>query len=234
MVADGGFKSTIVSRAAPGHAMSVIADFSVPADQFALGHLLEVRPGVQIRLESMIPTGQSVIPYFWVRSPDVEAVEDALRESDIVDEVQLVDRVGEETLFRVTWSAEVNGVIGSIQDADSVILGGSGHGDHWSFQLRFPGNDALSTFYRTVVEKGIDLELEGVHNPLESSEPPELQLTDEQREALVVALDEGYFEVPRETTLVELAENLGISDSAVSQRIRRGLTKILSTRLAAG
>lgn len=214
--------------------MSVIADFSVPADAFPLGNLLEVRPGVQVRLESLIPTGQSVIPYFWVESPDVEAVERALRESDIVESVDLVDRAGTETLFRVSWSESVNGLIEAIRNTDSVILGGQGHGDHWSFQLRFSGNDSLSSFYRAVVEKGIDLELEGVHNPLEASEPPELQLTDEQREALVVAFEWGYFEVPRETTLVELAEELEISDSAVSQRIRRGLTKILSTRLGAG
>lgn len=211
--------------------MSVIADFSVPADQFPLGNLLEVRPGVQIRLESLIPTGHSVIPYFWVESPDVEAVEEALHGSDIVEAVEQVDRVGNETLFRVTWAESVNGVIETIRDTESVILGGKGHGDHWSFQLRFPENDSLSSFYRNVIDKGIDLELEGVHNPLESSEPPELQLTDEQREALVVALDRGYFEVPRETTLVELADVLDISDSAVSQRIRRGLSKILSTRL---
>ena len=211
--------------------MSVIADFSIPADQFPLGDLLEVRPGVQVRLESLIPTGESVIPYFWVQSPDVEAVERTLRDSDIVESVEIVDRVGNETLFRVAWSQGVNGVIETIKDTDSVILESSGHGDHWSFQLRFPGNDALSTFDRTVVEKGVDLELEGVHNPLEADEPPELQLTEQQREALVVALDHGYFEVPRETTLVELAEELNISDSAVSQRIRRGLTKILSNRL---
>lgn len=214
--------------------MSVIADFSVPADQFPLGNLLEVRSGVQVRLESLIPTGQSLVPYFWVRSPDVDAVERALEESDHVDEVELVDHVGDETLFRVAWTESIDGLVGAMQETQSVILGGTGHGDNWSFQLRFPGNDSLSTFYRTVVEKGIDLELEGVHNPLEASEPPELQLTDEQREALVVALERGYFEVPRETTLVELAEHLGISDSAVSQRIRRGLTKILSARLATG
>jgi len=182
----------------------------------------------------MIPTGQSVIPYFWVQSPDVEAVEQALQEADVVSEFALVDRVGDETLFRVAWHESVDGVIETIRDTDSVILGGRGHGDHWTFQLRFQGNDSLSTFYRTVVEKGIDLELEGVHNPLEESEAPELQLTEEQREALIIALDDGYFDVPRGTTLVELADELGISDSAVSQRIRRGLTKILSARLTAG
>ena len=211
--------------------MSVIADVSIPAEQFALGHLLEVRPGVQVRLESMIPTGETTIPYFWVETPDVDAVEAALRESPIVEAATIVDRVGDEALFRVDWTADVDGVVDAITEADCVILGGNGHGDHWTFQLRFPDYDDLSTFYRTVMDKGISVDLEGVHNPMEESGPPVGKLTAEQREALRIAFEAGYFSVPREITLVELAERLGISDSAVSQRIRRGLSKLLASGL---
>ena len=211
--------------------MSVIADFSVPAEQFALGHLLEVRPGVQVHLESMVPTGETMIPYFWVEDPDIEAVEEALLESTYVEEASIVDRVGDEALFRVVWAEDVNGIIETITETESVILEGNGHGDNWTFELRFPEYDALSRFYRSVVEKGISITLENVHNPIDQSGPRSNVLTDEQREALQTALEEGYFTVPREVTLVELADQLGISDSAVSQRIRRGLRKLLTTNL---
>jgi predicted DNA binding protein len=212
--------------------MSVIADFSIPADQFALGHLLEVRPGVQVRLESMVPTGEAMIPYFWVEDPDIEAVEAALLESEYVEDATIVDRVGNEALFRVVWAEHVDGVVDTIRETESVILGGNGHGDHWTFELRFPEYDALSQFYRSVVDKGVSITLENVHNPIDQTRPRSNALTEEQREALQTALKEGYFAVPRDITLVELAEKLGISDSAVSQRIRRGLTKLLTTNLA--
>lgn len=211
--------------------MSVIAGFSIPAKDFALGHLLEVRPGVQVRLESMVPTGETVIPYFWVKTPDITDVEAALEGSPIVNDAKIVDTVGDEALFRVAWSEDVDGVIETIKTTDCVILGGRGHGDHWTFQLRFPQYDHLSTFYRSVVDKGISMELESVHDPIDQSGPPGVSLTDDQRDALVMALEKGYFAVPRGITLVELAEDLGISDSAVSQRIRRGLTRLLSSGL---
>lgn len=211
--------------------MSVIADFSIPAEEFALGEVLEVRPGVQVRLESLIPTGQSLIPYFWVRSPDVDAIEEALGESPLVADVRVLDSLGDETLFRVTWSDDLDGIVDSIKESDCVILEGRGHGDRWTFQLRFPGNDDLSKFYRSVVDQGIPIDLEGVHNPIDQRGRPRLDLTQEQHEALVTALENGYFAVPREITLVELADRLGISDSAVSQRIRRGLSKLLSAGL---
>jgi predicted DNA binding protein len=211
--------------------MSVIADFSVPADEFALGHLLEVRPGVQVRLESMIPTGDAVVPYFWVETPDVDAVEAALRESPLVADADVVDRLGEEALFRVVWSDDIDGIIDAFGGTEAVVLEGEGRGDHWSFQVRFPEYEALSAFYRGVVDRDVSITLDGVHNPVEASETAEFGLTPEQREVLVLALETGYFAVPRKVTMVDLAEELGISDSAVSQRLRRGLAKVLSTTL---
>lgn len=44
-------------------------------------------------------------------------------------------------------------------------------------------------------------------------------LTQKQRQAAVRALAAGYYELPRETTLEELAVELGISKSALSQRL---------------
>lgn len=214
--------------------MSVIADFSVPAEEFALGHLLEVRPGVQVRLESMIPTGESAIPYFWVSTPDVEAVEVALQDSPIVDDVSVIDEVEDEALFRVDWNEAVDGLVDVIRESDAVVLEANGHGDHWSFQVRFPEYDALSSFYQDVVDENISIDLAGVHNPVEPTRVSTFDLTPEQREALLLALEEGYFDVPREVTMVELAQKLGISDSAASQRLRRGLTKVLSDTVADG
>lgn len=209
--------------------MSVIAEFTIPADEFALGHLLEVREGVKVRLESMIPTGGAMIPYFWVQSPDVEAVQEALLDSPIVHDVKVVDTVEEEALFRVNWAEEVDGLVTSIRQSDGVVLEGEGHGDYWTFQFRFPEYESLSTFYRDTVDTGITIDLENVHNPIDATPASEMGITPEQYEALELAVDSGYFSIPRETTLIELADELGISDSAVSQRIRRGLHKILSS-----
>jgi predicted DNA binding protein len=214
--------------------MSVLAEFSIPADQFALGQLLEVRPGVRIRLESMVPTGDAVIPYLWVRSPDAGAVREALRGSAIVESAHVLDEVDDETLFRVDWSGEVNGFVGAIRETRAVVLEGEGHGDRWSFQLRFPEYDALSAFHSDVVDRGVSVELEGVHNPIESPSPESFGLSSEQYEALELALERGYFAVPREVTMVELAGELGISDSATSQRLRRGLAQVLSGTIARG
>jgi len=211
--------------------MSVIADFSLPADAFALGELLEVRSGIQVELETMVPTEETLLPYFWVDTADAGAIESALNSSPLVDAVVPVEQLGDDTLFRVAWTDEIDGLLEAIANSDGVVLDGTGYGDEWAFQLRFPDKESLSQFYRTVVADDVKIDLTSVHEPIETAGDPAFELTAEQQEVLTLALEQGYFDVPRDVTLVELAEMLHISDSAVSQRIRRGLTTILSATL---
>lgn len=57
-------------------------------------------------------------------------------------------------------------------------------------------------------------------------------LTPEQRDTLLTALERGYFEEPREITLQELAEVLDLSPTAVSGRMRRGQATLVARSLA--
>ncbi len=52
-------------------------------------------------------------------------------------------------------------------------------------------------------------------------------LTDRQREVLAVAHRRGYFDVPRECTLAELADALGVDTSSASETIRRGTGRVV-------
>ncbi|MDG5776629.1 bacterio-opsin activator domain-containing protein [Haloarculaceae archaeon H-GB2-1] len=57
------------------------------------------------------------------------------------------------------------------------------------------------------------------------------RLTDRQRETLVTAYQNGYFDQPRRTTAVECARTLGISQSTFSQHLRVTLRKVLDELL---
>lgn len=47
-------------------------------------------------------------------------------------------------------------------------------------------------------------------------------------EIVRIALEKGYYEVPRATTLTELGDELGISDVEVSKELRRASQECLS------
>ncbi|MCU4752740.1 helix-turn-helix domain-containing protein [Halobacteria archaeon AArc-curdl1] len=56
-------------------------------------------------------------------------------------------------------------------------------------------------------------------------------LTTTERKTIERALETGYYEVPRATTLSDLAESLEVSDAAVSKTLRRAESKLLSPSL---
>ncbi|ODR82855.1 DNA-binding protein [Haladaptatus sp. W1] len=48
------------------------------------------------------------------------------------------------------------------------------------------------------------------------------ELTEQQHETLRSAMEWGYYEIPRRATATDLAEELGVSHQAISERLRRG------------
>ena len=58
------------------------------------------------------------------------------------------------------------------------------------------------------------------------------ELTEKQKEAIQRVSDAGYYEQPRETTLSEVASELDITQSALSQRLRAGENKLFQQLFA--
>ena len=64
------------------------------------------------------------------------------------------------------------------------------------------------------------------------SEPPGDGLTDRQSEALRIAYERGYFDIPRRASLEDIAAELDISASSVSERLRRAQTELIEETVA--
>lgn len=52
--------------------MGVVAELIVPADSFPLGVVFASLPDVEVELDRVVPLGDGVVPYFWVRGASVE------------------------------------------------------------------------------------------------------------------------------------------------------------------
>jgi hypothetical protein len=60
----------------------------------------------------------------------------------------------------------------------------------------------------------------------------DIPVTDKQREAVEAAVEMGYYAEPRQATLSDLADRLGVSRSALSQRLTAVETKLVETLAA--
>jgi len=78
-------------------------------------------------------------------------------------------------------------------------------------------HERVATMGRRLSDLGLSFEVERVRQRVD----PARLLTDRQRELLLAAVDLGYYDVPREATLTEVAEHVGIAKSTCSETLQR-------------
>ncbi|WP_276259020.1 helix-turn-helix domain-containing protein [Haloglomus litoreum] len=207
--------------------MSVYLEFTIEADAFHLGRVLDPPPGISLELERVVPTGSMVVPFVWVTGEDYSAFERGVRSHSAVESLTALDRNGEQGLYRLEWKHSPTDLIDAMARSDAVILEATGD-TSWTFRLRFTNHDNLTAFHNAIDDQHISIQVKRTYTlTKESSRGQRLDLTPEQREALVLAVKWGYFASPREVSLGELAEEFGISQQATSKRIRQANEKIL-------
>ena len=216
--------------------MSVLLEFTIDSEQFKLGSVLSGGGTLEFELERIVPTGGYIMPFVWVSTDgdpvqELPRFEESVRDSAQVHEVLALDRVADGGLYRIEWEEQEEGLIQALARTDATVLEAYGN-ETWSFRIRFIDHDRLTDFYNYLTEHDIEVHIERTYTfAPESARKRDFGLTNEQREALVLALRRGYFETPSEVSLEELAAELGISKQAVSNRIRLGNKKILQPLL---
>jgi predicted DNA binding protein len=211
--------------------MSIIAEFTIPSAEFVFGDVFTEAPDTSIELERIVPATGSMMPYFWVKCTDHEGIERVIRTHPAIRDLTRLDYVDDYALYRATWDEDCHDLLGGIGESEGVILEAYSN-DRWFFRLRFPNHDKLAGFYNYCTEHSISLHLGRVYTLSErAAEGRQFGLTPEQREALVLALNHGYFDTPSEVSLSELGDELGISQQAMSKRVRGGTKRVLTKAL---
>lgn len=204
---------------------NIIVDVTIPAESLELGRILTEHPGITVRLERIVPLQSEVIPLMWVTNGTGGTIKAALQDHSQIEFVQSLTPADEVELFEVRWQPDFNGLIRAMVDADARMLKGEGTAEGWEFRLRFTAHEDLTAFNQTVTDQGIPLTLQQLQNPTEPDKRS--TLSTKQRESIKQAYRRGYFNVPRDSTVSDLAASMNISDSAFSQRLRRGLSTLV-------
>jgi len=211
--------------------MSVIVEFRVPSGDFELGQILSVEGDSTIELETLVPLGEASVPLFWIRNSTRESFVESVQRHPSVDEATRVDAFEERTLLTLDWDANQDHLVSAVQSNDGQMLNAVGSAASWRFEVRFPTHESLSAFSTSCGDDGIDPEVTRVYNPSDPDVQPWYGLTEPQLEALTLAIEMGYYDIPRGCTTKELADELGISDQAVTERLRRAIVALVSYTL---
>lgn len=167
---------------------------------------------------------------FWARGVTRDDLEATLRSDRTIATVEALSASTAGTLYRSTHHADEPTVAAynAAIEHDVLVLTASSEGDGWNVRLRVPDRDALSAFCARCETHDVDVTVVSIRDRDTVALNDEFDLTAPQRELLALAWKQGYFAIPRETTLSELAADLDISQQAASERLRRGLWNLVS------
>lgn len=211
--------------------MAIEASFIVEDSEFPLSAVFEHLSSVTIELDRVVPTTTAAIPYFWIYTDDTTKLNTNLADDIGIDHITVIDQIEEAMFVRIDWNLDHESVLTAIINTDVTLLSGKGHGGQWVFKLRAGEQAEISTFQTYCRNHNLSVELTQLHlvSPLKNRQ--EYDLTTDQRTALELAYNRGYFESPRGATQEDIGSELGITRQAVSSLLQRGIGQLIASTL---
>ncbi len=181
-----------------------------------------------------IETGQTLV-FVTVYGPDdeFEAFESTLETDPTVFDPVCVDRYPDRRVYRLAVADQTITIISKTAEFGGRLLDCSSTRDGWQAQIRFPDRDALIEFNQYCRDQDVSVAVEHLRVSDDEGDGV-IALTEKQQELLTVAHEEGYFDVPRGISQDELADRLGVSKSAISQRLRRSIGALCASSMNSG
>ncbi|MFC4451882.1 helix-turn-helix domain-containing protein [Halorussus aquaticus] len=211
--------------------MAIEASFTIDEADFPLSAVFAQLTDATIELDRIVPTSNAIIPYFWIYADDTATFTTDLSDDIGVDQVSIIDEVEGQMFVRVDWNLDHESVLTAIVNTDVALLSGIGNKKQWTFEVRANEQRELSEFQTYCQKHDIPIELTQLHALASLKSDREYDLTEGQREALVLGYSKGYFDTPRTASQDDLAGELGISRQAVSSRLQRGLRRLVASAL---
>lgn len=218
--------------------MSTIVEATLSADQFALSETLQRRPSTEFEtVRVVVDSTDHAMPFLWATAEDLDGLPSVIAEDPSTRNVDVLTAFEEEYLFQVEWTNRIRTICHVIVEERGTILDAYGKNDAWTFRILFPEHGFVSSTHDFCAEYDLDVEFERIYDLSGSFRRGRYGLTESQYETILAAYDRGYYAVPRETTLEDLAADLDVSHQALSERLRRGhgtlVERALRPKLAA-
>lgn len=220
--------------------MRLLAEFEIFCEALPLVEVAATVPEATLLLELQFNHGDRPLFLVTVRGGAHGAVEDALTDAFDVAEWTLIGQAGDTRRYQVSPALSFEEQLGdhiddltgleALATADAIIERIEVLPDGWRQTGWFATRDAFREF-SSFWQQNADFRLLRLTRDGEPEAPGD-GLTDQQQEALRIAYELGYFDIPRKATLEEVAAELDIAASSVSERLRRAQIQLIEETVA--
>jgi hypothetical protein len=220
--------------------MGLVAEFDIHCDALPLVGVARAVPDAALVLSFQYNHGRRPFFLVTVTGGSRSDIEQALSDAYDVGEWTLVGRAGDTRRYQIRPALSLAEQLGdqiddlagleALATAEAIIERIDVTADGWQQTGWFADRDAYRQF-ASFWQQHAGFRLRRLTQDGES-EPPGDGLTDRQHEALRTAYELGYFDIPRRASLETVADELDISASSVSERLRRAQTQLIEETVA--
>lgn len=196
-----------------------------------LSETIEETPDVRIEPNYQTNHGGTRLLVFSVETDTLDLFERTLRQDHTVADAMAVEYGDSSVVYRTRLTDEVFSVTPMLAQLGVQVQGIVGTGSGWTLQALFPTRGTFSTFRRFCTNAGVNFRVNNLTWGHDDVLCGDANLTSDQWDTLHTAYERGYYDVPRRISQRELADELGISSSAVSQRLRRITGKLIEEQV---
>lgn len=200
--------------------MTSIVEVAVPAADLALEETFQTAPDLTVEsIQAATADGDAALSALTVEGGD--EVERTIRRDATVESASALATLAEESVLQVDWTTSTADRIHVIHPNDGVVLEARGTDGTWCFRVLFGECEATEAWYRDCRDSDLRMDVESVHDPTTTVWSRDSGLSEKQYATLESALERGFYEVPRQVTLQELAAEFHVSHQALSERLSR-------------
>lgn len=220
--------------------MGLIAEFEIRCDVLPLVEVAAAVPEATLTLDLQFNHGDRPLFLATTTGGSQTVIENALADAFDVGEWTVIGQAGDTRRYQVIPALSLEEQLGNHIDdlaglealatADAIIERIEVETDGWRQTGWFANREAFRKF-SSFWQRNSGFQLYRLIRDREP-EPPGDGLTDRQYEALRTAYELGYFNIPRQASLEEVAAELDISASSVSERLRRAQTQLIQETVA--
>ncbi|QLK25218.1 helix-turn-helix domain-containing protein [Natrinema zhouii] len=207
--------------------MTSIADIEIPADGTGTGELFEAAPSLTCEMEQVIASSGHGL---WLSGPSHSEVKEALDEAGAIGNYSQISSDEDRWLYDIEFEPDTVDPFEIVLEEGGTVLSASASNGTWLLSVRVVDRESVSSLYDRLDDNDVTPTIVRLFDLAEESHS-QCGLTTRQYETLVAAIDHGYFEIPREVSMQELSEELGISHQALSERLRRAYRALVTSEL---
>jgi len=220
--------------------MGLVAEFDIGCERLPLVSVAAAVPEATLVLELQFNHDELPLFVLSVTDGDQNVVEETLEATPVVGTYTVLGKAGDTRRYQVHPGRSLEEHLGphlddlsglkALASTEAIIQRIEVLSTGWRQSGWFAHRDAFEEF-RRFWQRNSSFRLYRLTRQNEA-EPPGEELTDRQQEALRIAYERGYFEIPRKASLEDVAEELDVAASSVSERLRRAQTQLIEETMA--